>query len=101
MLKSNKITFIFILFILFSTVYGQRIVINEVVSSNSNTILDEDGDYSDWFELYNSDTSAVNLEGYSISDDFPNSPGWLFPSITLQPDSFLVIFALVLSPCNC
>jgi hypothetical protein len=93
MLKSNKITFIFIFFLLYSTLCGQNVVINEVVSSNFTTILDEDGDYPDWIELYNSDTSAINLAGYSMSDDFPNDPGWLFPSITLQPDSFLVLFA--------
>jgi len=89
----KKIILSIFLFLLLSTVYGQNVVINEVVSSNSNTISDEDGDYSDWIELYNSDTSAINLAGYSISDDLQNNPGWVFPSITLQPDSFLVLFA--------
>jgi hypothetical protein len=89
----EKIGLSFLLVLLFSTVYSQSVLINEVVSSNSNIISDEDGDYPDWIELYNSDTSTVNLAGYSISDDFQNDPGWVFPSITLQPDSFLVLFA--------
>lgn len=88
-----KIVLTFLLFIFLPTVYGQNVVINEVVSSNTNTITDEDGDYSDWIELYNADTSVINLAGFSINDDIQNKPGWVFPNMTLQPDSFLVLYA--------
>ena len=41
-----------------------QIYINEVLSSNDSSEQDEDGDYSDWLELYNSGTTAVDLNGW-------------------------------------
>ncbi|MFN8134713.1 MAG: hypothetical protein U0Z17_05650 [Bacteroidales bacterium] len=38
-----------------------QVVINEVQTSNKSSIADEDGDYEDWIELYNSGVS-VNLQ---------------------------------------
>ena len=37
-----------------SMVCAQGMAINEIQSANSKTIADEDGDYPDWIELYNS-----------------------------------------------
>ncbi len=73
--------------------YGQDIVINEIMASNETTVTDEDGDYSDWIELYNSNSNAINLSGYTISDDSLNPNKWTFPETVLLPDSFLLIFA--------
>lgn len=72
---------------------GQSIIINEMMSLNEMTISDEDGDFSDWIELYNNGTSSINLEGYGITDDQAEPYKWIFPSVLLQPDSFLLIFA--------
>jgi len=52
--------------------FGQVIVINEIMSSNETTIIDEDGDYSDWIELFNNSNNTVNLLGYRITDDVDN-----------------------------
>ena len=71
---------------------AQNIYINEVMSSNETTIADEDGDFSDWIELYNGD-STINLEGYGISDDRLNLKKWVFPSINLLPNEHLLLFA--------
>ena len=52
--------------------------INEVVSSNSATIADENGDYSDWIELANEGTTALDLTGWGLSDQ-PELPfKWVF-----------------------
>ena len=32
------------------------LVLNEFVASNGTGLMDEDGDYSDWIEIYNSST---------------------------------------------
>ena len=72
---------------------GQNIVINEVMAKNHVTVSDVDGDFSDWIELYNAGPSAVNLENYSISDDATNLQKWTFPSVTIQPNGFLMVFA--------
>ena len=55
------------------------VFINEASSSNSS-FEDEDGDSPDWFELYNSDTSAINLTGWSITDDILEPAKWVFPN---------------------
>lgn len=76
------------LFIL--TLNGQ-IVINEIMSSNSTTIYDENGNSPDWIELY-SDTE-INLMGYGLSDDTNDPFKWVFQNISLEPESYLLIFA--------
>jgi len=42
-------------------IFSQSVVINEVMSSNTSTIYDVDGDPSDWIELYNNSDSLINL----------------------------------------
>ena len=89
MLKFAQLFQIF--FFLLSAAHA--IVINEVMSINNSTIADEDADYPDWIELYNSDTESVDLSGFGLSDD-PMAPfKWVMPSVTLPPKDFLLIFA--------
>ncbi len=74
-------------------IFAQSICINEVMSSNGSTLSDEDGDFSDWIELYNHSDSSINLEGYGISDDSFNIGKWVFPNIDLSPGEHLLLFA--------
>lgn len=73
--------------------FAQAICINEVMSSNTSTISDEDGDFSDWIELYNAGGSAIHLEGYGLSDDSLNLRKWLFPNFSLKAHEHLLLFA--------
>ena len=69
------------------------IEINEIVSSNNANITDENGDYSDWIELHNTGTTAVDLTGWGLTD-LPATPfKWVFPARTLQPDAYLLVWA--------
>lgn len=43
--------------------------INEVVPSNDMGCADPSGERNDWIELYNTSTAAVDLGGYSLTDD--------------------------------
>ncbi|TVR39687.1 MAG: hypothetical protein EA392_05675 [Cryomorphaceae bacterium] len=72
---------------------AQSIVINEMMSSNATTIADMDGDYEDWFELYNDGQDTVNLDGFRVSDDIEELDKWIFPERLLAPGEFLLIFA--------
>ncbi len=72
---------------------AQNIYINEVMSSNETILTDEDGDFPDWIELYNTADSSINLEGYGISDDMLNLKKWVFPKISLLPNKHLLLFA--------
>ncbi len=70
-----------------------QLVINEVMSSNFNTISDEDGQYEDWIELYNAGPNAVSLLNYSLSDDISNPQKWIFPDIEMAPNSYILVWA--------
>ena len=70
-----------------------EVVISELLAKNSDTLVDEDGDSSDWIELYNGGTDAVDLDGWSLSDDEGRPRKWVFPARTLGAGEFLVIFA--------
>lgn len=66
--------------------------ISEVMSADQAILPDGYGDFSDWVELYNTGESAVDLSGWFLSDD-PAQPGkWQFPSLTIQPGEYLLIF---------
>ncbi|MCH2064521.1 MAG: lamin tail domain-containing protein [Roseibacillus sp.] len=70
-----------------------NVVINELMASNRSGLTDEDGDYSDWIELLNKDNSAVNLLGWSLSDDIDQPGKFILPEIILQPGGRLLVMA--------
>src|SRR5687767_5326251 len=70
-------------------------VISEFMALNGRTLQDSDGEFSDWIEIHNPNTTAVNLGGYHLTDD-PAAAArtkWQFPSLTLAPNARLVVFA--------
>lgn len=71
-----------------------QVVINEISVSNLNQYVDNHSDYGDWIELYNTDSSMVNLTGYYLSDDSLNNTKWQIPSgITIAGNGFLRFWA--------
>src|SRR5215470_5895915 len=42
----------------------QRPFLNEFMAANSGVLRDEDGDSSDWIEIYNPSENAVSLAGW-------------------------------------
>lgn len=84
--------FIFCVFF-FKKASSQDIVINEYMSSNYNLLLDNDGEDSDWIEIYNNSDTIIDLSAYSLSDNSDDLNKWRFPDIVILQDSFLVVFA--------
>lgn len=84
---------IFLLFIINQTNLAQQVFINELMSSNSYVIADEDGEYSDWVEIFNAQDTAVNLQGYGLSDSKSSPFKWIFPSVIIEPKQHLLVFA--------
>jgi hypothetical protein len=71
-----------------------RVVINEFVASNSRSLVDGDGNFSDWIELHNPDTQPVSLGGWYLTDDRDNLKKWRFPQAAVLPaGGYLVVFA--------
>lgn len=67
--------------------------INEVVIDNVTGITDDDGERSDWVELYNPNDFEINLKNYSLTDDSDNPDKWVFPDITIEAKNYLIIYA--------
>lgn len=65
--------------------------ISEVMSSNKGAVVDENGDYSDWIEVWNSSDHDINLSGVGLSDSI-DSIRFLFPSVVLPPDGRVLVF---------
>jgi hypothetical protein len=69
--------------------------ITEFMAANAATILDEDGDSSDWIELHNGGTYGVSLTGWLLTDDADVPAKWRFPSVTLGAGQFMIVWASV------
>jgi hypothetical protein len=69
------------------------LTISEFLASNSNSIGDEDGDTSDWIEIFNPTASAVNLQGWHLTDDSSNLSKWTFPSTTIAAGGYQLVYA--------
>jgi len=83
----------FLLLLNFNSGFSQSIVINEFMSDNENALEDDDGEFSDWIELYNTGANAVNLDGYYLTDDKEDLEKWEFPNVEIGPNQFLTLFA--------
>lgn len=76
----------------------ESLILSEFMASNTTTLLDGDGDASDWIELYNPTSQAINVNGWYLTDDPNELAKWQFPlanrlDLTLQPQAYLVVFA--------
>lgn len=70
-----------------------ELAINEVMINNRNSIKDDEGDFEDWIEIYNKGDMAVNLHGFGLSNKTKQPFLWTFPDITIEPKSFLMVWA--------
>ena len=75
------------------------VVINEICSSNGGTdgnitsVVNEDGTYCDWVELYNTSDEAVDISGWGISDGAKNFYKFAFPEgTTIGAKEYLVVY---------
>ncbi len=67
--------------------------ITEFMAINDATIVDEDGDFSDWVEIYNDEAGVVDLGGYYLTDTPSVLTKWRFPSRSLSPGSYVLVWA--------
>lgn len=75
---------------------ASSLVVNEFMASNSKTLADGDGQYSDWIEIRNPTGNSVALSGCYLTDDANNLTKWMFPpsaGIAVPANGYLVVFA--------
>ena len=83
---------------LFQTCFGldlgpSPVFITEFMAEDNRIYPDDNGNWPDWIELYNSSSAAVNLEGWYLTDDPALPTKWRFPSVQLDGFKHLVVFA--------
>lgn len=73
--------------LLCSVPFGARaqVVLNEVSASNLSNFADNNGEYEDWVELYNTTGALVDISGWHLSDNQNNPTKWAFPVGTQVP----------------
>lgn len=69
------------------------LVISEFLAANVKNRADENGDFEDWIELRNTTASAVNAQGWRLTDEVGNPGKWTLPSVSVPAGGYLVIFA--------
>jgi len=70
------------------------VVINEIMSINSSTVADQNGEFDDWIELFNLSANNIDVSGYYLSDKSSNLLKWQIPSgTTISGNGYLIIWA--------
>ncbi|MGI8604613.1 MAG: lamin tail domain-containing protein [Verrucomicrobiales bacterium] len=69
------------------------IIITEFLAANASGLTDENAETSDWIELTNTGMTAVNLVGWSLTNDIDRPDMWIFPSRTINAGGRLMVFA--------
>ena len=100
MKRTSKIAFVLLLLAAAWAVCGcvsfddtpAGVVINEVVSSNGGSLFDDALGTPDWIELYNPESSAVSLAGWSLVDGSGEQNKFTFPEgCEIAPRGYLVV----------
>src|SRR2546422_8116399 len=69
-----------------------EVVINEVLAANLFSNADEEGNFSDWIELFNQGSEAISLTGFHLSDDPQKLDMWRFPDVVIRADGHLLVW---------
>lgn len=81
------------LFLVITMQNNAQVVISEILASNKNSLQDQYGENADWIELHNTSFNTINLHNWSITDDVSQPSKWRFPSVSLAPNAYMIIFA--------
>ncbi|MDP6754037.1 MAG: CotH kinase family protein [Verrucomicrobiota bacterium] len=74
-------------------VEAMPLVLSEFVADNQNGLTDADGDPEDWIEIHNPNPFAIELEGWSLTDNPLRPDKWKFPTRNIRAGEYLIVFA--------
>ncbi|KAL0031002.1 hypothetical protein WJX79_008100 [Trebouxia sp. C0005] len=75
-----------------SATAAKAVVISEVQAVNSGTITNSLGNSPSWVELFNPTSSAVNLQGYSLSTSSNQAFNFQFPSVSIPAGGYQLVY---------
>jgi hypothetical protein len=69
-------------------------VLVEFMASNDSSLYDEDGQSSDWIEIFNPDPTSADISGWFLTNDPTELDKWELPAgIVLPSGGSLIVFA--------
>lgn len=75
------------------TIKSETLRINEIMAAPRSGLRDEDGDLSDWIEIYNAGSERIDLSNYALSDNEEKLSKWFFPQgAFIDPGQYYVVF---------
>ena len=77
-----------------------NLYISKIMAKNETYLVDNNGEYSDFIELYNGYSYPINLMGYNLSDAEYSTNKWTFPNIVISAKESLIIYASGNDVCN-
>ena len=64
------------------------------MASNDRSLYDEDGQSSDWIEIFNPDPTSVDISGWFLTNDPSELDRWELPTgVVLPSGGSLIVFA--------
>lgn len=76
-----------------STNIQAQLVINELMQSNIDCIMDDINEFPDsWVELYNSGDTPINLSSYKLGDKEEASKAWQLPDRTIAAGGYVIVY---------
>lgn len=83
-----------ILFLMIPSLCSSQVILNEVQSSNTGTINDDNGEYEDWIELHNPGDTELDIGGLVLKD---NVDVWRIPeghaATVIPPHGYFLLWA--------
>lgn len=69
------------------------VIITEISAGGQSSLYDEDGDYPDFIELYNTTGAVIDLSGWHLTDNEKDLDKYEFTDVSIAPGEYLIIFA--------
>lgn len=89
----KKTFFILSLFLLSNTSLKAQLLINELMQSNIDCVMDDLNDFPDsWVELYNAGESDVALSNYRLGITTDAATAWRLPSKVIPPRGYVLVY---------
>jgi hypothetical protein len=74
-------------------VYYKEVAFNEIMAKNDAAVMDQNGEFDDWIELYNTSNHRINLSDMYLSDNKNDKLKWRFPiNASIDSHSELIVW---------
>ena len=91
--KMKRIYFILTILATALSTQAQNLVINELMQSNIECIMDDMKEFPDsWVELYNPTDAAINLKDYKIGSKNKVAKAWQLPAQEVPAKGYVLIY---------